>query len=146
MSLQDPTKKMSKSDENTAGFITMLDTPAEIMKKFKRAVTDSEARVYYGENKAGINNLMGIYSCITGKSYDEIEKEFEGRGYGDFKTAVGEAVVKELEPIQARYNELIKDQAYLEKCYSEAAPRAEAIARRTLQKVMKKVGYLPVAH
>lgn len=91
MSLQDPTKKMSKSDENTAGFITMLDTPAEIMKKFKRAVTDSEARVYYGENKAGINNLMGIYSCITGKSYDEIEKEFEGRGYGDFKTAVGEA-------------------------------------------------------
>ena len=146
MSLQDPTKKMSKSDENTAGFITMLDTPAEIMKKFKRAVTDSEARVYYGENKAGINNLMGIYSCITGKSYDEIEKEFEGRGYGDFKTAVGEAVVKELEPIQARYNELIKDKAYLEKCYSEAAPRAEAIARRTLQKVMKKVGYLPVAH
>ena len=101
---------------------------------------------YYGENKAGINNLMGIYSCITGKSYDEIEKEFEGRGYGDFKTAVGEAVVKELEPIQARYNELIKDKAYLEKCYSEAAPRAEAIARRTLQKVMKKVGYLPVAH
>lgn len=146
MSLQDPTKKMSKSDENTAGFITMLDTPAEIMKKFKRAVTDSEARVYYGENKAGINNLMGIYSCITGKSYDEIEKEFEGRGYGDFKTAVGEAVVKELEPIQTRYNELIKDKAYLEKCYSEAAPRAEAIARRTLQKVMKKVGYLPVAH
>ena len=146
MSLQDPTKKMSKSDENTAGFITMLDTPAEIMKKFKRAVTDSEARVYYGENKAGINNLMGIYSCITGKSYAEIEKEFEGRGYGDFKTAVGEAVVKELEPIQARYNELIKDKAYLEKCYSEAAPRAEAIARRTLQKVMKKVGYLPVAH
>ena len=146
MSLQDPTKKMSKSDENTAGFITMLDTPAEIMKKFKRAVTDSEARVYYGENKAGINNLMGIYSCITGKSYDEIEKEFEGRGYGDFKTAVGEAVIKELEPIQARYNELIKDKAYLEKCYSEAAPRAEAIARRTLQKVMKKVGYLPVAH
>ena len=145
MSLQDPTKKMSKSDENTAGFITMLDTPAEIMKKFKRAVTDSEARVYYGENKAGINNLMGIYSCITGKSYDEIEKEFEGRGYGDFKTAVGETVVKELEPIQARYNELIKDKAYLEKCYSEAAPRAEAIARRTLQKVMKKVGYLPVA-
>ena len=123
MSLQDPTKKMSKSDENTAGFITMLDTPAEIMKKFKRAVTDSEARVYYGENKAGINNLMGIYSCITGKSYDEIEKEFEGRGYGDFKTAVGEAVVKELEPIQARYNELIKDKAYLEKCYSEAACR-----------------------
>lgn len=144
MSLQDPTKKMSKSDENTAGFITMLDTPDQIMKKFKRAVTDSEACVRYAEGKDGINNLMGIYSCITGKSYEEIEKEFAGRGYGDFKTAVGEAVVAELEPIQKRYNELIGDKAYLEKCYSEAAPRAEAIARRTLQKVMKKVGYLPV--
>lgn len=145
MSLQDPTKKMSKSDENTAGFITMLDTPDQIMKKFKRAVTDSEACVRYAEGKDGINNLMGIYSCITGKSYAEIEKEFDGRGYGDFKTAVGEAVVGALTPIQARYNELIKDKAYLEKCYSEAAPRAEAIARRTLQKVMKKAGYLPLA-
>lgn len=145
MSLQDPTKKMSKSDENTAGFITMLDTPDQITKKFKRAVTDSEACVRYAEGKDGINNLMGIYSCITGKSYAEIEKEFDGRGYGDFKTAVGEAVVGALTPIQAHYNELIKDKAYLEKCYSEAAPRAEAIARRTLQKVMKKVGYLPLA-
>ncbi len=144
MSLQDPTKKMSKSDENTASFITMLDTPNEIMKKFKRAVTDSEACVRYGEGKAGINNLMGIYSCITGKTYEEIEKEFEGRGYGDFKTAVGEVVVNELAPIQARYNELMKDKAYLEKCYTEAAPRAEAIARRTLSKVMRKVGYLPL--
>lgn len=146
MSLQDPTKKMSKSDENTASFITLLDTPDQILKKFKRAVTDSEACVRYAEGKDGINNLMGIYSCITGKSYAEIEKEFEGRGYGDFKTAVGEAVVGEFAPIQARYNEFVKDKAYLEKCYSEAAPRAEAIARRTLQKAMKKVGYLPVIH
>lgn len=144
MSLQDPTKKMSKSDENTASFITMLDTPNEIMKKFKRAVTDSEACVRYAEGKAGINNLMGIYSCITGKTYEQIEQEFAGRGYGDFKTAVGEVVVQELAPIQARYNELMKDKAYLEKCYTEAAPRAEAIARRTLSKVMKKVGYLPL--
>ena len=143
MSLQDPTKKMSKSDDNTASFITMLDTPDQIMKKFKRAITDSEACVRYAEGKDGINNLMGIYSCITGKSYNEIEREFEGRGYGDFKTAVGEAVVGELAPIQTRYNEFIKDKAYLEKCYSEAAPRAEAIARRTLQKAMRKVGYLP---
>lgn len=143
MSLQDPTKKMSKSDDNTASFITLLDTPDQIMKKFRRAVTDSEACVRYAEGKDGINNLMGIYSCITGKSYNEIEREFEGRGYGDFKTAVGEAVVGELTPIQARYNEFVKDKAYLEKCYSEAAPRAEAIARRTLQKAMRKVGYLP---
>ena len=144
MSLQDPTKKMIKSDENTASFITMLDTPNEIMKKFKRAVTDSEACVRYGEGKYGINNLMGIYSCITGKTYEEIEQEFAGRGYGDFKTAVGEVVVQELAPIQARYNELMKDKAYIEKCYTEAAPRAEAIARRTLSKVMRKVGYLPL--
>ena len=143
MSLQDPTKKMSKSDDNTASFITMLDTPDQIMKKFKRAVTDSEACVRYAEGKDGINNLMGIYSCITGKSYGEIEREFDGRGYGDFKTAVGETVVGELAPIQTRYNEFVKDKAYLEKCYSEAAPRAEAIARRTLQKAMRKVGYLP---
>ena len=81
--------------------------------------------------------------CIRDRSYAEIEKEFEGRGYGDFKTAVGEAVVGEFAPIQARYNEFVKDKAYLKKCYSEAAPRAEAIARRTLQKAMKKVGYLP---
>lgn len=143
MSLQDPTKKMSKSDDNTASFITMLDTPDQIMKKFKRAVTDSEACVRYAEGKDGINNLMGIYSCITGKSYGEVEREFDGRGYGDFKTAVGETVVAELAPIQTRYNEFVKDKAYLEKCYSEAAPRAEAIARRTLQKAMRKVGYLP---
>lgn len=143
MSLQDPTKKMSKSDDNTASFITMLDTPDQIMKKFKRAITDSEACVRYAEGKDGINNLMGIYSCITGKSYGEIEREFDGRGYGDFKTAVGETVVAELAPIQTRYNEFVKDKAYLEKCYSEAAPRAEAIARRTLQKAMRKVGYLP---
>lgn len=144
MSLQDPARKMSKSDENTASFITLLDTPAEIMKKFKRAVTDSEARVHYAEGKDGINNLMGIYSCITGKSYLEIEREFEGRGYGDFKTAVGEAVVAELEPIQSRYNALIADKAYLESCYTGAAPRAAAVARRTLQKVMKKTGFLPL--
>lgn len=145
MSLQDPAKKMSKSDENTASFITMLDTPADILKKFKRAVTDSEARVHFAEGKDGINNLMGIYSCVTGKSFEEIEREFDGRGYGDFKAAVGEAVVAELEPIQARYNALIADKAYLEQCYTEAAPRAEAIARRTLQRVMKKVGYLPLS-
>ena len=142
MSLQDPTKKMSKSDENTAGFITMLDTPAEIMKKFKRAVTDSEARVYYGENKAGINNLMGIYSCITGKNYDEIEKEFEGRGYGDFKTAVGESVVELLRPIREETERLLADKAYLESVYRAGAEKAAYVANRTLSKVYKKVGFL----
>lgn len=144
MSLQDPTRKMSKSDENANGYIALLDKPEDIMRKFKRAVTDSEACVRYAEGKDGVNNLMGIYSCVTGKSYEEIEREFEGKGYGDFKTAVGEAVVEHLRPIQERFAELIKDKAYLEKCYTENAEKATRIAYRTLAKVMKKVGFLPM--
>ena len=144
MSLQDPTRKMSKSDENANGYIALLDKPEDIMRKFKRAVTDSEACVRYAEGKDGVNNLMGIYSCVTGKSYEEIEREFEGKGYGDFKTAVGEAVVEHLRPIQERFAELIKDKAYLEKCYTENAEKAARIAYRTLAKVMKKVGFLPM--
>lgn len=144
MSLQDPTKKMSKSDENANGFITVLDDPDTIMRKFKRAVTDSEACVRFAEGKDGVNNLMGIYSSITGRSMEEIEREFDGKGYGDFKPTVAEAVIEELRPIQERYRNLIADKAYLEQCYRENAPKAQAIARRTLSKVMKKIGYLPL--
>ena len=144
MSLQDPSRKMSKSDENANGYIAMLDKPEDIMRKFKRAVTDSEACVRYAEGKDGVNNLMGIYSCVTGKSFEEIEREFEGKGYGDFKTAVGEAVIEHLRPIQERFAELIKDKGYLEKCYTENAEKAARIAYRTLSKVMKKVGFLPM--
>ena len=144
MSLQDPTKKMSKSDENANSFITVLDDPDTIMRKFKRAVTDSEACVRFAEGKDGVNNLMGIYSSITGRSMEEIEREFDGKGYGDFKPAVAEAVIEELRPIQERYRNLIADKAYLEQCYRENAPKAQAIARRTLSKVMKKIGYLPL--
>ena len=122
MSLQDPTKKMSKSDENANGFITVLDDPDTIMRKFKRAVTDSEACVRFAEGKDGVNNLMGIYSSITGRSMEEIEREFDGKGYGDFKPAVAEAVIEELRPIQERYRNLIADKAYLEQCYRENAP------------------------
>lgn len=142
MSLQDPTRKMSKSDANPKGFISLLDEPAVIMKKFRSAVTDSEARVYHGEGKPGINNLICIYSVVTGKSFDQIEAEFEGRGYGDFKTAVGEAVVAELSPIQQRYKQLMDDKAYLEQCFHAGAQHAAAIAQRTMDKVYKKVGYL----
>ena len=142
-SLQDPLKKMSKSDENPKSYISMLDEPNVIMKKIKSAVTDSEACVRYAEGKDGINNLMTIYSCCTGKSYDEIEKEFDGKGYGDFKTAVGEAVVKELEPIQTKYKELINEKKYLEECMKNGAEMATRISQRTLDKVMKKVGFLP---
>ena len=143
MSLQDPTKKMSKSDDNVNSFITVLDDPDTILRKFKRAVTDSEALVRFdSENKPGVSNLMAIYSTITGKTMEEIEAEFAGKGYGDFKPAVAEAVIAELKPIQERYNQLIADKAYLEQCYKDNAPKAERIARKTLQKVMKKVGYL----
>ena len=142
-SLQDPTKKMSKSDDNPKSYISMLDEPNVIMKKIKSAVTDSEACVRYAEGKEGINNLMTIYSCCTGKSFEEIEKEFEGKGYGDFKTAVGEAVVNELAPVQARYKELIADKKYLEECMAKGAEFATRISQRTLDKVMKKVGFYP---
>lgn len=142
-SLQDPLKKMSKSDENPKSYISMLDEPNVIMKKIKSAVTDSEACVRFADGKDGINNLMTIYSCCTGKSFEEIEKEFDGRGYGDFKTAVGEAVVKELEPIQTKYKELINEKKYLEECMRNGAEFATKLSQRTLDKVMKKVGFLP---
>ena len=140
-SLQDPTHKMSKSDDNPKSYISMLDEPNVIMKKIKSAVTDSEACVKYAEGKDGINNLMTIYSCCTGKSFEEIEKEFEGKGYGDFKTAVGHAVIDELAPVQARYKELINDKKYLEECMKKGADLATRISQRTLDKVMKKVGF-----
>ena len=140
-SLQDPTHKMSKSDDNPKSYISMLDEPNVIMKKIKSAVTDSEACVKYADGKDGINNLMTIYSCCTGKSFEEIEKEFEGKGYGDFKTAVGQAVIDELAPVQARYKELINDKKYLEECMKKGADLATRISQRTLDKVMKKVGF-----
>ena len=142
MSLQDPEKKMSKSDENENAKVLLTDTPDAIMRKFKRAVTDSEARVCIGENKPGINNLIGIYSAITKKTADEITLEFEGKGYGDFKTAVGEAVVEELRPVGEKYNMYISDKAQLEAIYKEGAMKADYLARKTLYKVMKKVGYV----
>ena len=113
------------------------------MRKFKRAVTDSEAVVKYGENKAGVNNLMGIYSAVTGKTNDEIEKEFEGKGYGDFKPAVGEAVIETLRPIREETERLLADKGYLESLYRQGAEKAAAIANRTLRKVHKKVGFAP---
>ncbi len=142
MSLQDPTKKMSKSDENVNSFISVLDKPEDIIRKVNRAVTDSEARVCIGENKAGINNLMGIHSVITGKSFDDITAEFEGKGYGEFKKAVGEAIVEELRPIRENYERIVKDKAYLESLYKNGAEKAERIAYRTLGKAMKKIGFI----
>ena len=139
-SLLDPSKKMSKSDSNTKSYILMIDEPATIMKKFRSAVTDSEASVRYAEGKDGINNLMEIYSACTGKTYEQIEDEFRGKGYGDFKTAVGESVVAVLEPIQKRYSELLSDRKYLEELAQKGAESAGKLAKRTIDKVYKKVG------
>lgn len=145
MSLQDPAKKMSKSDGNLNAFVTLLDKPEDIIRKFKRAVTDSDGKVAFHAEKPGVSNLMQIYSCVTGKSYADITAAFEGKGYGDFKLAVGEAVVDELRPIQENYYRILNDKAYIEQCYRENAPKAAEIARKTLRKVMKKVGLLPLS-
>ena len=142
MSLQDPTRKMSKSDPNPKGAVYLTDPPETIMKKFKSAVTDSEMCVRYAEGKDGINNLMTIYSAVTGESLEQIETDFAGKGYGDFKKAVGEAVVAELEPIQKRYNALLNDKQYLKECRQKGAEKAMRVSSRTLGKVMKKVGFL----
>ena len=144
MSLQDPTRKMSKSDGNNNGCISVLDDPDTIMRKFKRAITDSEACVRYSDDKPGVKNLMEIYSCITGKSMEEIEGEFAGKGYGDFKPAVAEAVIGELRPIQERFKEILQDKDYLQRCCRENAEKAGAIAQRTVSKAMKKIGFLPM--
>lgn len=144
MSLQEPDKKMSKSDSNVNANILIMDKKDDIIKKFKRAVTDSDTQVKFAEGKDGINNLMCIYSCATGKSYEEIEREFEGKGYGDFKSAVGEAVAAELEPVQKKYNELMSDKATLEKILKDGAEKAAYTARRTLSKVYKKIGFLQI--
>lgn len=140
MSLADPMKKMSKSDENKNATILLLDDKDTIIKKFKKAVTDSEACVRYSEEKPGVSNLMDIYGAVTGKSHEDIEKEFEGKGYGDFKMAVGEAVADELTPLQKEYEKIFADKAYLNSCIKENAEIAMAASKVTLDKVKDKLG------
>lgn len=142
MSLQDPTKKMSKSDENPNASVYILDDSDAIVRKFKRAVTDSDMEVKYAEGKDGINNLMSIYSVTTGKNYDEIEKEFDGKGYGDFKLAVGEAVADSLKPVRDEFARLIADKAYLKECYTKGAERATVLTQKVLNKAYRKVGFV----
>ena len=142
MSLADPTKKMSKSDENQNAIVYILDDRDTIIRKFRRAVTDSDTVVRFAEGKDGINNLMTIYSCFTGKDMDEIEREFAGCGYGDFKLAVGEVCADALAPVQARYKELLADKAGLEAQMKKGAEEAAYYARKTLSKVQKKLGFV----
>ena len=142
MSLSEPTKKMSKSDSNENGYILLADTPDVINRKIKRAVTDSEALVCRRDDKPGVNNLMTIYSIAAGKTDEEIVKEFEGKGYGDFKAAVAEALIEMLRPIQEKKDYLLKNKDHLEKIYTESAKKAEWLASRTLEKVYRKVGFV----
>ena len=141
MSLGNPTSKMSKSDP--AGCVFLMDSPEEIARKFKRAITDSDTERcvrYDPENKPGVANLMNIYSSVTGKSFDEIESEFAGKGYGVFKPAVGDAVIETLRPIREEAERILADKAYLKQVYTDGAMKASSVARKTLRKVYKRVG------
>lgn len=142
MSLQDPTQKMSKSDSNENGYILLLDTPEVIVRKIKRTVTDSGSEVKRGEGKAGVENLMNIYSAVTGSSMEKIEERFDGKGYGIFKAEVADAVVEALRPIQERYRELMENKDYLEQVYRKGAEAASRTAAKTLSKVYRKVGFI----
>ena len=141
MSLGDPTSKMSKSDPT--GCVFLMDSPEEIARKFKRAITDSDTERcvrYDPENKPGVANLMNIYASVTGKSFDEIESEFAGKGYGVFKPAVGDAVIETLRPIREEAERILADKAYLKQVYTDGAMKASSVARKTLRKVYKRVG------
>ena len=143
MGLQNPEAKMSKSATNLNDVIFLNDTPDDIVKKFKKAVTDSDNLVKYDlENKPGVSNLMQIYSAVTSKSKEEIEKEFEGQGYGIFKMAVADAVVEKLKPIQSKYNELLSNRDYIKKIYEKGDENARKIAAVTLKDVKEKVGLI----
>ncbi len=142
MSLQEPTQKMSKSDPNENAYILLLDPIDKIVKKIKRAVTDSGSEVKRGEGKEGVENLMSIYSSMTGLTMDEIELEFEGKGYGDFKSRVAEAVVETIRPIQEEHARLISSKDYLETIYKRGAEQANYTARKTISKVYRKVGFI----
>lgn len=141
-SLQDPSKKMSKSDDNANAWVAILDSKDDIIRKFKRAVTDSDNEIRMTEDKPGISNLITIYSAVTGKSADEVEREFSGKGYGEFKLAVGEAVADTLAPVKQKHDEIIKDKKMLEQLYRQGAEKAERVARKTYFKAMKKVGFV----
>ena len=141
MSLQDPTKKMSKSDENPNGSIYLMDDPDTIIRKCKRAVTDSEAQILYRDEQPGVKNLIDIYRACANKSVEEVLKEFDGKGYGEFKMAVGESVVSVLKPLQDEVARLEKDKAYIDSVIKNNAEKANYYAMKTLRKVQKKIGF-----
>ena len=143
MDLQDPSKKMSKSEENVNGYILIMDPPEVIRKKVNRAVTDSIGEVKYSDEQLGVKNLMTILMIITGKSVEEIEEKYEGLGYAQFKKDVAEAIVSELEPVQIKVKEYVGNKAYLEGIYKRGAEKANYVANKTLRKMQKKIGFIP---
>ena len=143
MSLSEPDKKMSKSSPNENSYILVMDPPEVIIRKFKRAVTDSEGGIYRSPDKPGVSNLIEIYAAVTGKTPEAVEQEFSGQGYGAFKPAVGDAVVEALRPIREETQRLLADKGYLESLYRQGAEKAAVIANKTLRKVHKKVGFVP---
>lgn len=143
MSLQEPTKKMSKSDENANAYIRIIEDPDSIIRKVKRSVTDSIGVVKYCDEQPGIKNLINIYSKLSGKSVEEIENMYEGKGYGAFKSDTAEVIVEGLRPVREKYEDLLKNKDYLETIYAQGADKAERAARKTLRKVYKKVGFIP---
>ena len=142
MSLQDPLSKMSKSDSNSNNFIALLDKPKIILKKIKRAVTDSGSDIKYNEKNNGISNLLTIYASLSGKSIKQIENDFDGKLYSDFKQSLGELTIETLRPIQEKYNDIINERAYLENILKENADKAYIVARKTLSKVHRKIGLI----
>ena len=144
MSLADPTRKMSKSDENPNGYVAILDSKDDIIRKFRRAVTDSGSEIVYSDDKPGVKNLMNIYACFSGKTPEEIEREFAGKGYGDFKAAVGETVADSLAPVREKFNTYMADKAALEAIMKKGAEAASWKAEKILRKVYKKVGFLQI--
>lgn len=143
MNLQDPTSKMSKSDSNTNSFILLTDDDDSIRRKLKRAVTDSIGEVRFNDEQLGIKNLLNIYSKITGDSIESLLDKYEGKGYSIFKDDVAEVIINELRPLRLKREELLKDKKYLESIYQNGAEKAEKLARKTLRKVYKKVGFIP---
>ncbi|WP_234122650.1 tryptophan--tRNA ligase [Clostridium hydrogenum] len=143
MSLQEPTKKMSKSSDNPNSFILIMDPPDVIRKKISRAITDSIGVVKYSDEQPGVKNLMNILSITTGMAVEEIEKKYDGQGYAQFKKDVAEALVNELEPIQTKVKELVNDKTYLEEILKKGEQKASYVANKTLSKMMKKVGFIP---
>ena len=142
MSLAEPTAKMSKSDPNENAVVYILDDKDTVMRKFKKAVTDSDADVRYSEDKPGVSNLMTIYKAFSGKSFKEIEREFAGRGYGDFKLAVGEACADALAPVRDEFARLMKDKAHLEAVMKAGRDEAAFYAQKTMSKVRRKIGFV----